>query len=313
MGGGNYSDAYYSTRSASLNKDHGTTFTHTKDIKENKVEAKCHPRLDVSGGKIREARDSADHPQSTPIGILFDVTGSMRTLPEMFQKKMATLLNLLVKKNVVPDPQILFGAVGDAAHDNVPLQIGQFESDNRMDEDLSMIYLEGNGGGNMIESYDLGMYYFAYRVVTDNYEKRKKKGYLFVIGDEMLAETVLRRQVEATMGNPPEADMTIKEVIKELSKKWEVFVIRPSGSHHYDNNDVHAQWVNYFGENVYRLAEPDKLCETIAMRLGLATGKYKNEAAAKKALAEVHAETEAVVAEAAKAVKAPEPVGAKRM
>ena len=37
------------------------------------------------------------------------------------------------------DPQILFGAIGDATCDRVPLQIGQFESDNRMDDDLGRI------------------------------------------------------------------------------------------------------------------------------------------------------------------------------
>jgi hypothetical protein len=40
----------------------------------------------------------------------------------------------------------MFGAIGDAETDYVPLQVGQFESNNRMDDQLRGIALEGNGG-----------------------------------------------------------------------------------------------------------------------------------------------------------------------
>jgi hypothetical protein len=45
------------------------------------------------------------------------------------------------------DPQIMFGAIGDATCDRAPLQVGQFESDNRMDDDLGRILLEGGDAG----------------------------------------------------------------------------------------------------------------------------------------------------------------------
>ena len=64
------------------------------------------------------------------------------------------------------DPQIMFGAIGDATCDRVPLQVGQFESDNRMDDDLGRIVLEGGGGGQMTESYELAMYFMARHTAT---------------------------------------------------------------------------------------------------------------------------------------------------
>ena len=60
----------------------------------------------------------------------------------------------------------MFGAIGDATCDRVPLQVGQFESDNRMDDDLGRIVLEGGGGGQQTESYELAMYFMARHTVA---------------------------------------------------------------------------------------------------------------------------------------------------
>jgi len=53
------------------------------------------------------------------------------------------LHELLLGHHYIPHPQILFAAVGDATCDQVPLQVGQFESDNRMDQNLENMILEG--------------------------------------------------------------------------------------------------------------------------------------------------------------------------
>ena len=99
--------------------------------------------------------------------MLFDVTGSMRKVPRVLQTKLPQLLGLLQRQGYASDPQIMFGAIGDATCDRVPLQVGQFESDNRMDDDLGRIVLEGGGGGQMTESYELAMYFMARHTATD--------------------------------------------------------------------------------------------------------------------------------------------------
>jgi hypothetical protein len=121
----------------------------------------AHPALDPRGVAVRESRDSDEHPASVAIAVLFDVTGSMGTVPRTLQAKLPKLLGLLLCKGYVQHPQILFGAIGDAACDRVPLQIGQFESDNRMDGDQGRIVIEGGGGGQLTESYELAMYFMA--------------------------------------------------------------------------------------------------------------------------------------------------------
>lgn len=114
-----------------------------------------HEDLDPIGVTVRESRDSDDHPESLALAVLFDVTGSMGGVPRTLQAKLPGLLGLLMRKGYVEHPQILFGAVGDATCDRAPLQIGQFESDNRMADDLGRILLEGGGGGQLTESYEL--------------------------------------------------------------------------------------------------------------------------------------------------------------
>ena len=98
--------------------------------------APVHPALDPFDVHGRESRDSDEHPQSLAIAVLFDVTGSMGGVPRTLQKKLPQLLGLLLRKGYATDPQIMFGAIGDATCDRAPLQVGQFESDNRMDDDL---------------------------------------------------------------------------------------------------------------------------------------------------------------------------------
>jgi hypothetical protein len=50
---------------------------------------RVHPALDPFGVTARESRDSAEHPRSLAIAVLFDVTGSMRGVPRVLQAKAA--------------------------------------------------------------------------------------------------------------------------------------------------------------------------------------------------------------------------------
>ncbi len=118
-------------------------------------------------------------------------------VPRTLQTKLPQLLGLLLRHGYVQDPQILFGAIGDATCDRAPLQIGQFESDNRMDDDLGRMLLEGGGGGQKMESYELALYFMARHTQHRLLQKRGKRGYLFIIGDEMAYQKVKRSEVRA--------------------------------------------------------------------------------------------------------------------
>ncbi|MGC4756762.1 hypothetical protein [Micromonospora trifolii] len=227
-----------------------------------------HPALDPRD-TTRESRDSDEHPRSTPVAVLFDVTGSMRTVPRVLQTKLPQLLGLLQRQGYASDPQIMFGAIGDATCDRVPLQVGQFESDNRMDDDLGRIVLEGGGGGQMSESYELAMYFMARHTVTDNWEKRGRRGYLFIIGDELAYQRVKAREVAGLIGDDLSEDVPLRQVVDEVTRRWDTYYLLPAGSHYAGNATVLDFWRDLLGQNAVVLDDLDAVCETIALTIGL--------------------------------------------
>jgi len=228
-----------------------------------------HPNLDPYGVTRRESRDSDEHPESLAIAVLFDVTGSMRMVPRALQVKLPELLGLLLRKGYVTHPQILFGAIGDATCDRSPLQIGQFESDNRMDDDLGRILLEGGGGGQKTESYELAMYFMARHTSIDCHERRNRRGYLFLIGDEMPYPRVKAQEIRRIIGDEIVEDLPLQTIAAELTRKYNVYYILPEGSSYVGDDQVLGRWRRLLGQNVIQLDNLDAVCETIALTVGL--------------------------------------------
>jgi hypothetical protein len=228
-----------------------------------------HPLLDPFDVGKRESRDSGEHPSSLAIAVLFDVTGSMGAVPRALQKRLPRLLGLLKEGGYATDPQLLFGAIGDATCDRAPLQVGQFESDNRMDGDLERILLEGGGGGQKTESYELAMYFMARHTVTDCYEKRGRRGYLFIIGDEMPYPAVKPREVSAWIGDELPQPLALRNLVAQLTRRWDTYYILPEGASYAGDGQVLRAWRGLLGQNVIELADLDAVCETIALTVGL--------------------------------------------
>jgi hypothetical protein len=277
MGGTRWSDDHYKDR-ARLRKEAGRdAFEHDAAIKQGTAERKVHDKMNPFGVQIRESRDSEAHPESHAVGVLFDVTGSMRAVPRILQENLPKLMGLLIRKGYLEHPQILIGAIGDATCDTAPLQVGQFESGIEIEEDLSKLFLEGGGGGHITESYELAMYFMAHHTSTDCYEKRKKRGYLFIIGDETPYQRVKRQEVERVTGESLQADITIEDLIAQLERTYDVYFVLPKMTHHWNNEAVHRCWVKLLGQNVLRLEEPAGICELIASTIGIAEGKVDLE------------------------------------
>lgn len=204
----------------------GATFSYTDDVNSGRAHG-AHPTLAVvKAGKptIREARDSENHPNSTPIVIGFDETGSMGENPELLQKNLKELFGMLQRKDYVEDPQIAMAAYGDAYCDSVPIQMGQFESGNEIDDELDNIYIEGMGGGNGGETSTLLVKYVADNTETDAWDKRHKKGYLFLVGDER-ALPLRASQTKTFLSDPQPTNETAEDVFKRVQERWNVYML----------------------------------------------------------------------------------------
>lgn len=217
MGRGSYTSADWSKlkKSSSISE----TSTASQIFKKRAMEERFNPRFI----QMREARDSEEHPDSTPIIIGLDTTGSMGYLSEEIAKNALneTMMKLYSTKPV-SDPQLMFAAIGDVT-DQAPLQVTQFESDIRIAEQLLDLWLEG-AGGDAPEDFSLLWYFAAKHTVTDSFTKRKKKGFLFTIGDADCHERVQGLDIQNIFDDPGRTYLS-KELLSMAQESYEVFHI----------------------------------------------------------------------------------------
>jgi hypothetical protein len=219
---------------------------------------RCHPLMEPKGVRVRESRDSEEHPESLGIVFALDVTGSMGQIPVLLATRELPKFMKVLTSCSVRDPQVLFMAVGDATSDAVPLQVGQFETTAElMDQWLTRTFLEGGGGGSGEESYELALYFLAQHTEMDCHVKRGRRGYLFLTGDENPYETVSRHTVEAVIGDRVDEDLTVGEVVAELQKTFVPFFLIPDQRRRAGCERV---WRSLLGDHVLCMDSPEDVC-----------------------------------------------------
>lgn len=207
----------------------------------------AHESMNPKNISFRESRDSAVHPNSVPIILGLDVTGSMGHIPhELIKEGLPKLMGGIIQSGV-PDPALLFLGIGDHECDGYPLQVGQFESgDEELDMWLTRTYIESGGGGNAGESYLLAWYFAAFHTRTDAFEKRNQKGLLFTVGDEPCLKTLPASALREIMGTGQQT-FAHTELLKEAQKRYEVFHI--SVLHSGQAEDADKGWKDLLGQN----------------------------------------------------------------
>lgn len=220
-----------------------SAFKHDAAVRRGEASA-LHTTLGLTHKPRRESRDVPGKDPATPIGIVLDVTGSMREIPGMVINDAHRLMKVVLDVGEITDPQICTCAVGDAEKgDRAPVQVGEFEADDELFEaHLSNIFIEEGGGGGGQESYELMLHFFARQVDTDAWEKRQQKGFLFVIGDEAPYPAVYRQLAKSHLGTDPEADIPLEEVGRAVQERWHVFCLRPGGTCHFHDSVVQQTW-----------------------------------------------------------------------
>ena len=265
MGHSSWSSDFYREREAERVTRGVDAFAYHREVVAKPVaEQKVHPQMDPRG-VTRESRDSDAHPESLAIGVILDETGSMSGTPIVMREHLPKLMAELEKRGV-KDTQILFGACGDADNNEIaPLQIGQFESGVEMAADLGKIFMEKKGGGTYQESYQNAIYFFARHTSCDCIEKRGRKGFLFIVGDEHAYDHVSRVEVERLMGDSLQADIPTTAIVEECAKKFDIYFVIPRGTSHYDDGRLHTYWRNLLGaDRVILLSDAANIVDVIA-------------------------------------------------
>ncbi len=235
MGGG-----YYERDVSDTYSNREEIFDHDVHVDEDTGEREVHEDLDPKG-EIRECRESVEHPDVTPIVAAMDVTRSRGEDAVVIFNKMPLLIGQINMKGYCSHPVLSVAAIGDATSgDKAPIQVGQFESDARIDDNLSNIWLEEGGGGTGQESYELMAYYYARHSQLDC-NKRGKKGYIFFTGDEGFYSKVSRHQVKEWLGYDIPADIPTEKIFQELQEKYHVFFIYPKKTWRERKDDIDAE------------------------------------------------------------------------
>lgn len=171
-------------------------------------------------GVVRECCDSEEHPETVPVILALDVTGSMGSAAVEVAKRLNTVMTKLYDQT--KDVEFMIMGIGDLAYDRAPIQASQFESDIRIAEQLDQLYFEGGGGGNGFESYTAA-WYFALNNTRLDCHSRGKKGLIITMGDEPLNPYLPKAPLEASLGVSNEKDIETRELYKEVTEKFEIY------------------------------------------------------------------------------------------
>lgn len=216
MGGGSYG---YTARRVLNSQQYSPDVSREEVFRQNKMSEDMNIK-----GKTRECRYSEEHPQAFPIIIALDVTGSMGHVPDTLIRTGLPDIMQKILESGVKDPQVCFIAIGDQYTDCAPVQVGQFESsDELLDKWLKTVWLEGRGGGNEGESYQLAWHTALYHTSCDWIEEGKK-GVLITIGDDAIHKSLSSSELEEFFGDSLEPETT-SGLLSNVQLSWDVYHI----------------------------------------------------------------------------------------
>ena len=269
MGGGSWTTSSYTSYTktkgikTSCLADGTVTLDSSYDVQDLYKARKLDEALDPKG-VIRECVDSDEHPNTIPVILALDVTGSMGSALEEVSKKLNAIMTETYKK--VKDVEFLVMGIGDLAYDNAPIQASQFESDIRIVEQLDKVYFERGGGGNQYESYTAAWYFAINQTKLDAW-KRGKKGILITLGDEPLNPYLPKEALKRVTGNETlQGDVETKELYNEVIKKYDVyhFVINDNHTcYRYYKDDIKETWGKYLDNDHFKVVTLNELAAQI--------------------------------------------------
>jgi len=216
------------------------------------------------GVTVRESRDSDEHPDTVSIVLALDVTGSMGSIPHFLVREGLPYIMGNIIQWGIPDPQLLFLAIGDHEYDKSPLQVGQFESsDALLDKWLTDVYLEGGGGGNVGESYLLAWYFAGLHTSIDCFEKRHKKGFLFTIGDEPTLPEIPSNVLKNIMGKGQYQNYHASELLDIARERYHVYHLHIKQTSAGRRLRTQDGWKQLMGDNLVMVDHYEEIAKII--------------------------------------------------
>ena len=206
---------------------------------------------------VRECCDSEEHPETIPVILALDVTGSMGGACLKTAASLNVIMQDIMKQ--YKDVEFMIMAIGDLAYDAAPIQISQFESDIRIAEHLDKIWFERGGGGNSFESYTAAWYMGLHHTKLDCW-KRDKKGIIITMGDEPMNPYLPASPLARATGDILQGDVETPELYREALGRFEIFHIAID-----DREDCYSHYRDRIRDSFGKLLKDRFLVSTLDM------------------------------------------------
>lgn len=250
MGAGTYTSSSFADYSKSVGRSYDKKTGRSSGQVFRTTELK---RVMDPHDVIRECANSDEHPNTVPVILGLDVTGSMGSACRETAEALGTIMKSLFNK--FKDVEFCVMGIGDFEYDNAPLQVSQFESDVRIAQSIDNLYMERGGGGNNYESYTAPWAFGLYRTKLDAFDKQGRKGIIITMGDEPLNPDLPREEFLNYIGKKSGeiGSLKTKELYKNASKKFDIFHIAVD-----DGSDSYESYKNRI-ESTFRPILGDRL------------------------------------------------------
>ena len=237
-----------------------SNYSNQEMFKAKNIDASLDPK-----GVIRECCDSKEHPNTFPVILALDVTGSMGQAAVEISKRLNNIMTKLYEQ--VEDIEFMVMGIGDLSYDSCPIQASQFESDIRIAEQLEKVYFEFGGGGNSYESYTAAWYFGARHTKLDCWN-RGKKGIIITIGDERLNPYLPRTAYYCGLSNATgdslQADVETKDLYTETAEKFDIYHINVNHRGGYDQEQIKKSFLEYLDDKHFcTINKLDDITDTI--------------------------------------------------
>ena len=229
MGGGTWTTTAYADYVRTTKKIANVDCLNASSVNQFYDAHSMDTALNPYGVKFRECCDSEEHPNTIPVILGLDVTGSMGSACAAVARQLDKIITGLYSD--VKDVEFMVMGLGDFAYDRAPLQVSQFESDVRICDQLGKIWFERGGGGNSFESYTAAWYFALNHTKLDCWN-RGKKGIIITLGDEPLNPYLPGREFKRIFGYDGQ-DIDTVDLYKQVTEKFDVYhiiITDPEGS-----------------------------------------------------------------------------------
>jgi len=261
MGSGRWTKESFVSYSAMLGRSYAedTGRVSGQTYKARKIDKSLDPREFT----VRECVNTEEHPNTIPVILALDVTGSMGETCSETAAALGVIVSNLYDK--ITDVEFCVMGIGDLAYDDAPVQMSQFESDIRIAEALDKIYMEHGGGGNRFESYTAAWYMGLKRTKLDCYDLQGRKGIIITMGDEPLNPYLPYNELNSDTNAKEQADIETGNLYVQASEKFDIFHIAvdsPQDCYAHYKEDIEKSFGQILGSNL-KVATINNLAQVI--------------------------------------------------